>query len=81
MFFMALAFILLLANVAFAQQPDSGNPTVHAAVAQVNVDVRVVGRGGRVVSGLTKSDFAVLDDGRPQNIVYFGHENEPLDLL
>jgi VWFA-related protein len=81
MFFMALAFILLLANVALAQQPDSGNPTFHAGVALVKVDVQVVGRGGRVVPGLTKSDFAVFDDGRPQSIAYFGHENEPLDLV
>src|ERR1700730_2802101 len=80
MFFMAIAFILLLANVALAQQPDSENPTFHAGVALVKVDVQVVGRGGRVVPGLTKSDFAVFDDGRPQNIAYFGHDNEPPHL-
>ena len=36
---------------------------------------------GRTISDLTQKDFEVLDDGTPQPIVYFEHENEPLDLL
>src|SRR5438876_7934901 len=61
MFFMPLAFILLLANVAAAQQPDSANPTFRAGVALVKVDVQVTGHGGRFLPGLAKSDFAVFD--------------------
>jgi len=40
-----------------------------------------VDHNGRVISGLTKDDFRVYDDGRPQKIVYFGQEKEPLDLV
>ena len=47
----------------------------------VKVDVQVADHNGRAISGLTKDDFRVYDDGRPQKIVYFGQEKEPLDLV
>ena len=56
-------------------------PTFRAGVALVKVDAQVADHGGRVVEGLTEEDFAVLDDGRPQKIAYFGKEEEPLDLV
>jgi len=35
----------------------------------------------RLVDGLKKDDFRITDGGRPQEILYFGKEEEPLDLI
>src|SRR5713226_2371457 len=55
---------------ANAQQttPTEG-PLFRAGVSLVKVDVQVVDRNGRGISGLTKDDFRVYDDGRPQKMV------------
>lgn len=37
--------------------------------------------GRRQIAGLTQRDFRILDEGRLQPIVYFGHETVPLDLV
>lgn len=57
----------LLALPLFAQQPSpraSVSPTVQ-------LDVTVTGRSGKPVSGLTQSNFTVLDNGAPQQILSF----------
>ena len=36
---------------------------------------------GELITGLTAQDFVVREDDRPQPIVYFGREKEPLRLL
>jgi VWFA-related protein len=48
------------------------------ALVHVEADVR---RGGRVVADLTKDDIRVLDNGRLQPIVYFAHEEQPIDVV
>jgi len=52
----------------------------------VNVDVVqvtavVTSGGGRFVQGLTKNDFRVFEDDRPQPITSFGSEDIPLELV
>jgi VWFA-related protein len=47
-----------------AQQP----PVFKAGTNQVRVDVTVLDRKGEPVTGLTKADFEVLEDGMPQSI-------------
>jgi VWFA-related protein len=76
MFLMGMLFILLLATVALAQE----TPVFRAGVSLVRVDVQVV-EGKRILNDLTKDDFLILDEGKPQEIVYFGHEAEPLSVL
>ncbi|MBI3679353.1 MAG: VWA domain-containing protein [Acidobacteria bacterium] len=68
---------LLAAPVLFAQQPLA---TFRAGVTLVRVDAQVM-EGDRIVSGLTKEDFVVRDNGKPQPILYFGQEEVPLDLI
>lgn len=46
----------------------------------MRIDAQVT-EGSHTVTGLTKSDFVVLDEGQPQTVAYFGHEREPLSVL
>lgn len=55
--------------------------TLHVDVKLVNVFVNVTDSNGAIVGGLTRDDFAVLEDGRPQQISVFERQSEmPLDL-
>jgi Ca-activated chloride channel family protein len=50
-------------------------------VKLVNVFVNVTDRNGAVVGGLTRDDFHVSEDGRPQEIAVFERQSElPLNL-
>ncbi len=51
-----------------------------ASATLVRLDVQVQEKAG-LVSGLAKDDFIVYDEGAPQDVQYFGHESEPLDVL
>lgn len=46
----------------------------------MRLDVQVVEKKA-IVTGLTKDDFIVYDEGSPQEVLYFGRESEPLLLL
>jgi Ca-activated chloride channel family protein len=50
-------------------------------VKLVNIFVNVTDRNGAIVGDLTKDDFAVTEDGRPQKISFFERQSElPLNL-
>lgn len=51
-----------------------------SGVELVNVTVTVTDRAGRFVRGLRQSDFAVYDDGAPQEITHFSNERVPVSL-
>jgi VWFA-related protein len=55
----------LSAQAPTAQQSP---PTFRAGVQYIEVDVRVTDSKGRFVTELTKDDFVLLDDGKPQTI-------------
>jgi VWFA-related protein len=65
---------LLLALLAQDQ------PTFRSDVALVHADVEVRDEHGPV-DGLTKENFRIADNGRLRNLVYFAHEEQPLDLI
>src|SRR5688572_12640566 len=50
-----------------AQQPAPA-ADFRTNVNFVDVDVRVFDRGGQFVTGLTREDFRVLENGRPQEV-------------
>ncbi|MGA7832261.1 MAG: VWA domain-containing protein [Terracidiphilus sp.] len=55
--------------------------TLHMNVRLVNLSVTVTDQSGAIVSGLTKEDFAITEDGRPQKIAVFERLSElPLNL-
>jgi Ca-activated chloride channel family protein len=68
--------LLALASLAAARQT-----TLHVDVKLVSVFVSVTDRNGAVVGGLTREDFALTEDGRPQRIAVFERQSElPLNL-
>jgi len=78
---------LLLCLPAMPQQsspaasPQPAQPPVQfkTSVTDVIVPVTVTDDKGRFVSNLVKKDFRVLDEGKPQNIEFFTHdEKQPI---
>ena len=65
----AVALVALTA-VGFAQEQRSV-PVFPARAEAITADVVVLDKDGRPVRGLTREDFTLLEDGRPQTIVAF----------
>jgi hypothetical protein len=63
-----------------SQQTQSA-PTFSADVKVVNLFATVRDKDGRIVKNLTKDDFNLAEEGRPQAITYFARESDlPLTL-
>ncbi len=66
---------LLLLSVATPQgatsAPQQQVPSFASEVELITVDAVVVDEAGRPVSGLTKDDFVVKEDGKPQSVASF----------
>jgi len=77
--FLGIAALFEAANALAAEVPPN-QPTFQLEVTDVQVEVQVLD-GRRQISGLTKQDFTILDEGKSQPIAYLGHESVPLDLL
>jgi Ca-activated chloride channel family protein len=55
--------------------------TLHVDVKLVNVFVNVIDQNGAIAAGFTREDFALFEDGRPQQISVFERQSElPLNL-
>ena len=69
-------------DVAAANTPsDNSLLTLKVNVKLVNVFTNVTDKDGAIVGGLTKDDFSVAEDGRPQRISVFERQSElPLNL-
>jgi len=67
---------LLLLLLLLSQE----QPTLRSDVALVHVDAEVR-EGRRPIEGLGRESFRVTDEGKPQTILYFGHEEQPLDVV
>ncbi len=73
-----LGAMLALAPLTLAGQETT---TFHVDVRLVNIFVNVTDQNGSIVGGLTRDDFAVFEDGRPQEISIFERQSElPLNL-
>jgi Ca-activated chloride channel homolog len=59
-----------------APQPPSSSQTIRVRVELVNVLMTVTDRKNRLVIHMTKDDFKVLEDGKPQTIRYFSRESD-----
>jgi Ca-activated chloride channel family protein len=61
-------------------QSDPQSFKFRTGVELINVHATVTDQSGRFVSGLTKDDFRVYDDERPQNVTHFNAERVPVSL-
>ncbi len=68
---LAVALSCRLAIPVSAQDPKTQEDTVRIATAAVQFEAVVTDKNGRPITGLTRDDFQVLDEGAPQ----------PLDLF
>jgi Ca-activated chloride channel homolog len=73
----ACAAMVCAGPAALAQQT-----TFTMKVNLVNIFVNVTDKNGMIVNGLTRDDFAIFEDGRPQQIAVFERQSElPLNLM
>lgn len=69
--------LVLLASGAQAQPQGA---TVRVDVNLVTLEVHVMDRTGRAVSGLDRSDFSVYEDGVLQQISHFSSDEQPITI-
>ena len=68
-------------GAALALGQDDGGMTLKVDVKLVNIFVNVTDANGAIVGGLTRDDFSIAEDNRPQNISLFERQSElPLNL-
>jgi VWFA-related protein len=76
-----LAALPLLPAVRLLRAQETQNPSFSADVKVVNLFATVRDKKDQIVKGLTKDDFVLDEDGRPQTIRYFSQEsNLPLTV-
>ena len=73
-----VAAALVGAALSAAPQQQPLQPTFRGSTDMVRVFVTVIDRDGRLVTNLSKDDFEVRDDGKPQPITAF--DNTPLPI-
>jgi Ca-activated chloride channel family protein len=73
--------VILFLFLILAAHLPAQELTLHVDVKLVNVFVNVTDRNGAIVGGLTRDDFALTEDGKPQQIAVFERQSElPLNL-
>jgi Ca-activated chloride channel family protein len=75
----AVSFVLIS---ALAARPNEDQPdyTIRSDVRLVLLDVSVKDREGGFVSGLSKDNFTVLENNRPQRITVFASDDVPVTV-
>ena len=72
---------LLAAVVLFSSEHTAAQrASFRTGVDLVLLSVTVTGPGGRYVADLSAEDFAVVEDGRPQEVAYFSPASVPLSV-
>jgi VWFA-related protein len=78
----ALALLLLVsARTPGQDEPGQSGPDFSTDVKVVNILATVRTKSGQIVNDLTKDDFSLLENGRPETIKYFSRESDlPLTI-
>ena len=75
---LALCALIVVSNVVGKkrwQEPGPTSLTLHVTTHLVQVNVIVLDHHGNPVSGLTREDFKVFDNGKPQKVTIFRVES------
>ena len=78
---LAIAATIAVTVVASPSQVERQDPTFQGRVDLVNVGVTVAGKKQQVVTDLGIQDFAVYEDGKPQQISAFATGAETVPML
>jgi Ca-activated chloride channel homolog len=68
------AVVLLFSVVTFAQQP------IKSGTRMVAIYATAIDAGGRLVTHLTKDNFTVYDNGKPQPLALFANDPQPITM-
>jgi VWFA-related protein len=74
--FAAFPLFLTLMVPLVAQVPDDQAPVIKVDVDVVNVLCSVRDKHGAYIANLTKDDFTIFEDGKPQTVRYFNREKD-----
>ena len=69
----------LAGSLVLAQQPEQ--PVFRSTVRTVPIYATVVDSSGRLVPSLERTDFSVLDNGKPAEIALFSNESQPFTAV
>jgi len=64
-----------------AESSTAGDDVLRVETDLITVPVSVYDRSGVYVSGLTKDDFTIFEDGKEQKIEYFGLADKPFTVI
>ncbi len=71
----------LVLTVSIPLLADDTKVVFRSEVALARVDAQVLDRSNRAITGLSKSDFVLRDNGQVQEITNFAREDMPVDVL
>jgi len=78
--FTSIAVALLAVAALTAAAPQEG-PTFKATTQIVSVPATVLDGQGRLVPNLDQDQFTILDNGKPQDIIFFQNETQPFTVV
>jgi Ca-activated chloride channel family protein len=80
-FVVAAAIACAASAIVIAQTPAGQQPTFKSGTQVVSLFVTVADAQKRLVPDLTKDDFEVFDNEKPQSLVFFQNENQPITVV
>ena len=72
---------ILLAGTAVLATSGQNQPIFKSSVRTVPVYATVVDSGGRLVPDLERSDFTILDNGKPAELSLFSNQSQPFSAV
>lgn len=75
-----IALVMVL-GLATAASFTSQQPTFKSGARSVAVYATVTDKGGRLVPDLSRDDFEIRDNGKPQPIAVFSNEVQPISVV
>ncbi|HWI18949.1 MAG TPA: VWA domain-containing protein [Vicinamibacterales bacterium] len=75
------AIALVAGSLVLAQQPQPDQPVFRSSVRTVPIYATVIDSSGRLVPDLEQTDFTVLDNGKPAEMILFSNESQPFSAV